>query len=185
LGTEAFKTRRARAVAFTLALLLTSVPIAQAQVPNNSWTGLTDTTWTNGGNWTGSTPATTDIVGFNVAGAPNQPTLDIDPTVAGMLMNATGNNTLTLNAHTLTLTGVSTQSGGTITGAGTVSVGTYNMSGGTITGGATLSVNTLNYTGGSLNTAVAERTTVYLRYDGDLAGGNTNHVLSAGVRYVW
>jgi len=35
------------------------------------------------------------------------------------------------------------------------------------------------------NTRVAERTSVYLRYDGDLAGGNTNHVLSAGVRYVW
>jgi autotransporter-associated beta strand protein len=35
------------------------------------------------------------------------------------------------------------------------------------------------------NTAIAERTTAYLRYDGNLAGGNTNHVLSAGVRYVW
>jgi outer membrane autotransporter protein len=35
------------------------------------------------------------------------------------------------------------------------------------------------------NTLVAERTSVYLRYDGDLAGGNTSHVLSAGVRYVW
>jgi outer membrane autotransporter protein len=35
------------------------------------------------------------------------------------------------------------------------------------------------------NTTVAERTSVYLRYDGDLAGGNTNHILSAGVRYVW
>jgi outer membrane autotransporter protein len=37
--------------------------------------------------------------------------------------------------------------------------------------------------GGS--TRVAERTNIYLRYDGDLAGGNTNHILSAGVRYVW
>ncbi len=35
------------------------------------------------------------------------------------------------------------------------------------------------------NTNIAERTSVYLRYDGDLAGGNTNHVLSGGVRYVW
>jgi len=32
------------------------------------------------------------------------------------------------------------------------------------------------------NTNVAERTSLY---DGDLAGGNTNHVLSAGVRFVW
>ncbi len=35
------------------------------------------------------------------------------------------------------------------------------------------------------NTAIAERTSLYLRYDGDLAGGNTNHVLNAGIRYVW
>jgi outer membrane autotransporter protein len=34
-------------------------------------------------------------------------------------------------------------------------------------------------------TNIAERTSLYLRYDGDLAGGNTNHVLNAGVRYVW
>ncbi|HZY49127.1 MAG TPA: autotransporter outer membrane beta-barrel domain-containing protein, partial [Devosia sp.] len=35
------------------------------------------------------------------------------------------------------------------------------------------------------NTQVAEHTSVYLRYDGDLAGANTNHVLNAGIRYVW
>ena len=35
------------------------------------------------------------------------------------------------------------------------------------------------------NSRVAENTSVYLRYDGDLAGGNTNHALSAGLRYVW
>jgi uncharacterized protein with beta-barrel porin domain len=35
------------------------------------------------------------------------------------------------------------------------------------------------------STTVAERTSVYFRYDGDLTGGNTNHVLNAGVRYVW
>jgi uncharacterized protein with beta-barrel porin domain len=35
------------------------------------------------------------------------------------------------------------------------------------------------------NTAIAEATSLYFRYDGNLAGGNTNHVLSAGVRYVW
>jgi outer membrane autotransporter protein len=35
------------------------------------------------------------------------------------------------------------------------------------------------------NTQVAERINIYLRYDGDLAGGNTSHVLSAGARYVW
>jgi outer membrane autotransporter protein len=36
-----------------------------------------------------------------------------------------------------------------------------------------------------LKTLIAERTSLYLRYDGDIAGGNTNHVLNAGVRYVW
>jgi hypothetical protein len=25
---------------------------------------------------------------------------------------------------------------------------------------------------------------LYFRYDGDLAGGNTNHALSAGIRFV-
>jgi outer membrane autotransporter protein len=35
------------------------------------------------------------------------------------------------------------------------------------------------------NTQVAERTNIYLRYDGDLSGGTSNHTLSAGVRLVW
>jgi uncharacterized protein with beta-barrel porin domain len=34
-------------------------------------------------------------------------------------------------------------------------------------------------------TAIAEATSLYLRYDGDLAGANTNHTLSAGVRLTW
>jgi T5SS/PEP-CTERM-associated repeat protein len=37
----------------------------------------------------------------------------------------------------------------------------------------------------SANTTIAERTSVYFRYDGDLAGGNSNHILSGGIRYVW
>jgi outer membrane autotransporter protein len=36
-----------------------------------------------------------------------------------------------------------------------------------------------------VNTNVTESTSLYFRYDGDLAGGNTSHVLSAGVRMVW
>jgi outer membrane autotransporter protein len=39
--------------------------------------------------------------------------------------------------------------------------------------------------GFAANTQVAERTSVYLRYDGDLAGGNTNHAFNAGVRFIW
>ena len=34
------------------------------------------------------------------------------------------------------------------------------------------------------NTQVAEHTSLYLRYDGDLAGANTNHVLNAGANPV-
>ena len=37
----------------------------------------------------------------------------------------------------------------------------------------------------SATTAIAEATSVYFRYDGDIAGGNTASTLSAGVRYVW
>jgi outer membrane autotransporter protein len=36
-----------------------------------------------------------------------------------------------------------------------------------------------------LKAAIADSTSLYFRYDGDLAGGNTSHVLNAGVRYVW
>jgi outer membrane autotransporter protein len=37
----------------------------------------------------------------------------------------------------------------------------------------------------SATTQVADATSLYVRYDGDLEGGNTNHTLSAGVRIVW
>jgi len=35
------------------------------------------------------------------------------------------------------------------------------------------------------NTSISQGTSLYFRYDGDLAGGNTNHILNAGVRFVW
>lgn len=35
------------------------------------------------------------------------------------------------------------------------------------------------------DTRLAEQTSTYLRYDADLMGGNTSHILSAGVRFVW
>jgi len=152
LGIEAPRTCQGQAVAFTLILSFAIgwSAAATAQSPTTSWTGFTDTTWTNGGNWTNSTPGTADIPGFDVAGATNQPTLDTDPTVAGLLMNATGNNTLTLNGHTLTLTGIGTQSGGTISGTGTLSLtgaAAFTASGSAVLGnGVTIS------TGGSGNT---------------------------------
>ena len=34
-------------------------------------------------------------------------------------------------------------------------------------------------------TQLAEHTSLYFRYDADLAGGNTNHIFNGGVRYVW
>jgi outer membrane autotransporter protein len=37
----------------------------------------------------------------------------------------------------------------------------------------------------SANTAITEATSLYLRYDGELAGGNTSHIVSAGVRITW
>ena len=36
-----------------------------------------------------------------------------------------------------------------------------------------------------VNTAIAEATSLYFRYDGDLTGGNTNNTFSAGLRVVW
>ncbi|MDP3243958.1 MAG: autotransporter outer membrane beta-barrel domain-containing protein, partial [Reyranella sp.] len=35
------------------------------------------------------------------------------------------------------------------------------------------------------NTAIAEATSVYLRYDGEVGSGTANHVLSAGLRMRW
>jgi len=37
----------------------------------------------------------------------------------------------------------------------------------------------------SASTAIAEATSLYLRYDGELAGGNTSHIVSAGLRIIW
>lgn len=36
-----------------------------------------------------------------------------------------------------------------------------------------------------LGTSIAEATKIYFRYDGDLAGANTNHTLSAGLKCTW
>ncbi|MDP1750283.1 MAG: autotransporter outer membrane beta-barrel domain-containing protein, partial [Reyranella sp.] len=35
------------------------------------------------------------------------------------------------------------------------------------------------------NTAIAEATSIYLRYDGEFGTGTDNHVLSAGLRMNW
>jgi autotransporter-associated beta strand protein len=37
----------------------------------------------------------------------------------------------------------------------------------------------------SASTAITEATSLYLRYDGELAGGNTSHIVSAGLRITW
>jgi uncharacterized protein with beta-barrel porin domain len=39
--------------------------------------------------------------------------------------------------------------------------------------------------GVSANTAVAEATSVYLRYEGNISGLDSNHALTAGVRIIW
>ena len=35
------------------------------------------------------------------------------------------------------------------------------------------------------NTAIAEATSIYLRYEGDISGQDSAHALSAGVRMTW
>jgi autotransporter-associated beta strand protein len=173
LGIEALKTRHARAAAFTLVVSFAIgwASGATAQTPNNSWLGGSPFSgpflWSNGGNWTGSNPVSSDVVGFNQAGSQNPALLDVDPTVAGMLMNATGNNTLDLNGSTLTLTGLSTQSGGTITGTGTVSLtgsGTFAASGTAVLGnGVTIS------TAGLANTVTLSG----INFGGTITGGGS------------
>src|SRR6185437_15023148 len=101
------------------------------------WIGTSGTSgnWSDGANWTASTPTSSNVVGFDGTALNFQPTLDVDPTVAGLLMN--GNNTLTLTGHTLTLTGAGAQSAGTITGPGTLSLtgsATFSASGSAVLG---------------------------------------------------
>ena len=37
----------------------------------------------------------------------------------------------------------------------------------------------------SANTAIAEATSIYLRYEGDISGQDSAHALTAGVRMTW
>jgi uncharacterized protein with beta-barrel porin domain len=39
--------------------------------------------------------------------------------------------------------------------------------------------------GFSASTAIAAATSIYLRYDGELASGTDNHALTAGLRMSW
>ena len=39
--------------------------------------------------------------------------------------------------------------------------------------------------GFNAGTAIAERTSLYLRYEGEIAGQDNTHALSAGVRMTW
>jgi uncharacterized protein with beta-barrel porin domain len=39
--------------------------------------------------------------------------------------------------------------------------------------------------GFSASTAIAEAASVYLRYEGDIAGQDSSHALTAGVRMTW
>jgi outer membrane autotransporter protein len=37
----------------------------------------------------------------------------------------------------------------------------------------------------SANTAIAEATSIYLRYEGDISGQDSAHALTAGLRMTW
>ena len=37
----------------------------------------------------------------------------------------------------------------------------------------------------SANTAIAEATSIYLRYEGDISGQDSAHAITAGVRMTW
>jgi outer membrane autotransporter protein len=39
--------------------------------------------------------------------------------------------------------------------------------------------------GFSASTAIAQATSVYLRYDGEVGGGTDNHALNVGLRMSW
>jgi outer membrane autotransporter protein len=37
----------------------------------------------------------------------------------------------------------------------------------------------------SANTAIADATSIYLRYEGDISGQDSAHAITAGVRMTW
>ncbi|MFN7966949.1 MAG: right-handed parallel beta-helix repeat-containing protein, partial [Acidobacteriota bacterium] len=134
-----------------------------------SWNNAAGGNWSVGTNWTpNGVPATTDDVQITLAGTYTV-TLDVSSTVASLTLGAaTGTQTLSIAANTLTLSGASSvssngvlaQSGGTITGAGTLTVnGAYNWSAGTLTGAGTTTINgTLTLSGGAVKDITSSRT---------------------------
>lgn len=120
-----------------------------------TWTGATNSDWNINTNWsTGNVPNGVSQAALLGAGGANQPTLSGASSAQDLSMEGTG-NTLQLNGQTLAITEVLALSVGTITGSGTVTVGTgLYVSGGSITGGSTLNVSgTANLTGGSITGA--------------------------------
>jgi len=81
------------------------------------WTGADSSSWSDGGNWSlGAAPRPSDVADFTNSGDGTSllaATLDGPTTIAGLVIDSTWSETLTLEAP-LTLTGTSQFSGGTI-----------------------------------------------------------------------
>ena len=104
------------------------------------WINASGGTWNTASNWsTGAVPTSSTDEVFIVLGGTYTVTLDTSPTIASLnLGGSSGPQILSMNGGTLTLNGASTinasgqftQTGGTFTGAGNLTVdGTYNWQG--------------------------------------------------------
>lgn len=113
-------------------------------VATKTWIGPSSGNWGIAANWSGGTlPTATDIV--EIGGTTSVTvTLDISPTVAGLILGGTaGTQSLNINGQTLTLIGLSTVgthgvvnlTSGTLQGTGEIDIsGQLNWNGGTLSG---------------------------------------------------
>jgi uncharacterized repeat protein (TIGR01451 family) len=113
------------------------------------WINSSGGNWSTAANWSGgSVPISTDTVAIDATGTYTV-TLDTHATVAGLTLGAaSGSQTLSNAAFTLTLNGASSvaatgtlSTAGTLTGTGTLTVaGTMNWSAGSVTGTGPLNI---------------------------------------------
>jgi len=127
-------------IAIALGLATSSTPVHAAAC---EWTGNTDTDWDTAGNWTScnsSTPGSSDTV--TIPNVTSDPILGSNTTIAGLTINSGAQ--LTINSgFTLTVDGA-TSLAGTLTGAGDLTVtvsGMLTWSGGTMSGSGVTNAN--------------------------------------------
>lgn len=135
-----------------LLLLFISISL-YSQATSYTWVGTTSTDWGTSTNWS---PAGVPTTGDNItlgSGSGNQPVLDANRSIANITITA---RTLDLNGYTLTVTGTTTLTGGTINNGLISFSNTTTTFGGTTFGAkVTAAVSNISFNGSKFNKKVA------------------------------